>query len=184
MRPTPTNTPTPITATLNAATDSYVQQDTATTNYGAAANLDVRSRSVQNRRAFAQFSLSSIPAASTITSATLKLYMYTAPSASRTIEARTVSANWTESGITWSNQPAAAAAATTSTATGTTANVWLQWDVTSDVAAFLNGTKTNYGWRLGDLTEDSSTARLSQFNSKENANTSILRPQLVVTYNP
>lgn len=173
------------TCTLSAAdADSYVNEASAGSNFGTATTLDVRSSSAGDRRVFVQFSLTtcSIPANSLITAANLKLRMYAAPTASRTYEAHRVSASWTETGITWTNQPAVAASATSSVVTGTTSNVTLTWAVTADVQAYVDGTANN-GWRIKDLTENSSTARTGQFRSAEYG-TASQRPILEITYYP
>lgn len=174
------------TCTLTAAdADSYVNQASAASNFGTATTLDVRSASSSaNRRTLVQFLLSScsIPANALVTSATLKLFMYTAPTASRTYEAHRVTGAWTETGVTWTNQPTTAASATATASTGTTANVTLSWNVTSDVQTFVDGT-SNLGWRIKDQTESSATARLGQFRSAEYG-TAVQRPALDITYYP
>ena len=174
------------TCTLNAApNDSYVSQASAASNFGTATTMSVRSSLAANMRSFVQFSLGScsIPANALVTDAELKLFMSTAPTLSRTYEARQVTASWAEGTITWTNQPAVAASATASSATGTTASVTLRWNVTSDVQAFLDGTASNFGWRIKDQTEDSSTARTGQFRSAEYT-TATQRPALDISYYP
>jgi len=176
----------PTTCTLSAAdTDSYVSETGLFTNFGTAANLDVRSALVSNKRALAQFGLApcSIPANSLVTAASLELYMFAAPTISRTYDAHGVTASWTESGVTWINQPAVGASATATVATGTTSNVVLTWNVTPDVQAFVDGTTVNNGWRIGDRAEGSLTSREAQFRSAEYA-TASQRPTLTITYYP
>lgn len=174
----------PTTCTLSAATaDSYVNQAAVNANFGTATTLDVRSFSA-NRRTFVRFDLApcSIPASSLITAASLRLFLYSAPAASRTYEARRVMGSWTETGITWSNQPSASSTVTSSVATGTTSNVTLAWTVTADVQAFVDGT-SNFGWRVSDQTEGSSPARLGRFRSDEYG-TASQRPVLDIAYYP
>ncbi len=175
----------PTTCTLNAANnDSYADQLNPGSNLGSSTTLDVRSFSgSRNKRTFVQFSLAScsIPANSLITGASLSLFMYTAPTATRNYEARRVSASWTEGVITWTNQPAVASP-TSTIATGTTSNVTLTWPVTADVQAFVDGTANN-GWRIGDQTESSTTSRQGQFRSAEHG-TASQRPVLAITYYP
>jgi hypothetical protein len=174
------------TCSLNAATnDSYVSQATPASNFGTATALNVRSSTAANMRAFVQFDLAScsIPANALVTSASLKLFMNSAPTASRTYDAHRVTATWAEGTISWTNQPAVAAWASSSVATGTTSSVTLTWNLTSDAQSFLDGTTSNFGWRIKDQTEDSATARTAQFRSAEYT-TAGQRPTLDISYYP
>jgi hypothetical protein len=175
----------PSTCTLNSAdADSYVSELLPILNFGNDPNLDVRSMVLDNKRTFVRFAITgcAIPANALVTSASLNLFMFTAPGTSATLEARRVTASWTETGITWTNQPAVAATATSSTATGTTPNVTLSWNVTADVQAFVDGTSNN-GWRIHDQTESSLTTREAQFRSAE-FGTASQQPILSITYFP
>jgi hypothetical protein len=161
---TANNAVTLTTVTLTAVADTYADQGAATTNFGTATTLNVRSANASNRRSFVRFDLSAIPT--------------TAPTASRSYEADKVSATWTETALTWNVQPAAAAA-TATVASGTTSNVVLSWNVKTDAAAFVTTPASNFGWRVKDVTENSATARLGIFNAREAASG---RPTLVVVY--
>lgn len=175
----------PSTCTLNSASaDSYVYELLPLVNFGNDANLDVQSMLSGNKRTFVRFDLAgcSIPANSLIVSASLDLFMFTAPVASRTYEARRVAAAWTETGVTWLNQPAVAGSATSSVMTGTTPNVTLSWNVTADVQAFVDGTANN-GWRVHDQAESSALARQAQFRSAEFA-TASQQPILSISFFP
>jgi hypothetical protein len=172
-----------ITVTLSSVIDSYVDQDLPTNNYGTVTTMQVRSYNVgpNNRRSFVQFDVSSIPAVAIINTATMRLYLDTAPAASRSYDAHRVTASWVETTINWSNQPATVAGATSTQATGTASGVWLSWDVKSDVAAFVLGTYSNFGWRIKDQVEDSGTNYQSYFRTREYTGATY-DPQLVVTY--
>ncbi len=175
----------PTTCTLTAANaDSWVNEASTGTNYGTATNLDVRSSFLGDRRTLVRFDLSpcGMPANALVTAASLRLYLYSAPSQSRTYVAHRVTSAWTESGVTWSSQPTVAASATAATTTGTTSNVTVSWTVTTDIQAFVDGT-TNLGWRIWDQAENSTVARLGQFRSAEHG-TAAQRPVLAVTYYP
>jgi hypothetical protein len=168
----------------NASIDSYVDQDSWNANYGTWADLSVRSRSgSDNRRTLVQFDLAScaIPATATITTAKLSLYLTTAPASSRTYELRRITASWSESTVTWSNQPAAAGATSTQT-TGTSADVRREWEAAADVQLYAGGT-TNYGWLLEDESEGSFSSPEARFASSENG-TSGRRPKLTISYYP
>jgi hypothetical protein len=176
---------TPSTCTLSAAdNDSWINQSSVNQNNGTATTLNVRSSALANQRTLVQFSLAScsIPANALITAANLKLFVSTAPTATRNYEAHRVTASWSESTVTWTNQPAVTVAATATVATGTTSNVTLTWDVTADVQAWNDGT-ANYGWRVNDQTESSATARTGTFRSAEYG-TASQRPILDLSYYP
>jgi hypothetical protein len=176
---------TPTTCTLDAAAaDSYVSETELLANFGTATTLEVRALLLGNRRTFVRFDLGgcSISSGARVTSATLGLYMTSAPSAGRTQEARRVTAVWTEGGITWASQPLVALTPTATTTTGTTSGVRLTWEVTSDVQAFVDGT-TNHGWRVADTGEGSVAERRAVFSSAENGAASE-RPTLTISYFP
>ena len=148
----PTSVPT-TTCSLGAEADSYVSNAVLQTgtNFGGATELHV-SAGATDKRSFVRFDLGCIPSTAEVKSATLRLVLATAPTANRTYAAHQVSASWAEGSITWSNQPAIGASSGT-VATGTTNGVTLQWTVTSEVQAFVNGSATNNGWRIADTDE-------------------------------
>jgi hypothetical protein len=180
------------TCTVTPSADSHVEEDD-NSNFGSATALHVQSYETtilvlttgRNRRGFVKFDLSScsIPATAAVKTATLRVFLSSAPTLGRTWNIRRVTGSWTEGAITWSNQPATAVTNSATVTTGTISNVTLQANVLADVAAFVSGSQTNNGWRLNDSVENSSTQRNGQFSSREHATTS-QRPTLVVTYYP
>lgn len=179
------------TCTLSAsAADTYADQGSAGSNFGTATTLHVRSAVTllllqNNARSFVRFDLSScsIPTSARVLTAKMKLFLSTAPSASRTYQVHRLTQSWGETTLDWNNQPTAAGTATASAATGTTNNVTTEWDVLADVSGFVAGTTTNEGWRIRDSAEGSGTAREGRFSSREHATVS-QRPNLVITYYP
>jgi hypothetical protein len=192
-----TLTATPSTST--AETDAFGNQQTANGTNGTATTMDVQSSNGANRRVYIRFDLTrcrtAIPATATVTSAVLRLFVSAVPAVCRTEDAFRVTASWAEGTITWNNQPfgttvnnpptAQRTSAITiggapcqNTATGTYVN---GWDVTADLAAFVAGTATNYGWMIRDDAENSATARLARFSTRE-ANVLAQSPQLIITY--
>gem|GEM_PF-2448643 len=158
--------PGPYLATPPVA-DTWVNEASATTNYGTATTMSVQTRSGQNRRVLVQFDVSAIPSGTTVSNATLYLYMSTAPVQSRTYAAHRITSTWTETGVNWNNQPTFNSTATATTATGTVGGVWLSWNVTSDVQAWVNGTAANYGILVKDNAENSGTKYTGTFATKE-----------------
>lgn len=171
------------TCSVDAAADTYASSLLAPSNFGGETTLRVRSDLLDNRRSFVRFDIGSCSGISSaeIKSATLRLRLSVAPPTSRTYAAHRITAAWTETGLTWNNQPAVGASPTSSAATGTTSNVTLAWDVTADVAAFVAGTATNNGWRVNDQTESALAAAEGTFSSREAASG---RPELEIVYHP
>ena len=168
-----------------SSADSYVRQDAAGTNYGDVVLMDVGSMkdggTSKNRRSFVKFDVSSIPASSTVNSASLTLCATAVPGVTRTYEAHAVSADWIEMIITWTNQPSVAASATDTETTPASVGCMI-WDVAADVQAWVDGT-SNYGWRVVDSAESAPGDYLSQFRTHENSVVAE-RPTLEVAYTP
>jgi hypothetical protein len=178
--------------TVTSMGDTYADQATlsAGSNFGGATTMSVESSATlalapTNKRSFVTFDLSScsIPSTAQVLSAALNLYLATAPSASRTYHATRVTASWSETTLTWNNQPGVAGSVTASVATGTTSGVTLSWTVLSDVQAFVGGSATNNGWRISDQSESSTTTRRGTFATREIGATN-QRPSLTITYYP
>lgn len=173
------------TCTLTAATaDTYVDEASPDSAFGSATTLEVRS-GPSDRRTFVRFDLAgcSIPQGAWVSSAALELHLSTAPSESRSYEAHRITAAWDEATTTWSNQAAVAASATSTASTGTVSGGTVEWPVTADVRSFLDGSATDYGWRLRDGDETAPLDIGSIFGSREHT-TASQRPVLTVAYYP
>ena len=192
-----TLTATPSTTTV--VSDAVVKQGSATSNFGTATTLVVSSFGTANQRVYLRFDLSqcnpAIPTTAIVRAATLRLYASALPSVCRTLDVFDVLAAWTETGITWNNQPfgttlnnPASATASDTFAVGAAtgcqnlaAGYVVGATVTADVAAWVAGPATNHGWMLRDDVEGSATARTTTFSAK-NLGTLAQAPQLIVTY--
>lgn len=187
-------------ATTTAVADASVRQGTAAINYGTSTTNDVASAAAANRRLYVRFDLTvcspAIPATATVRLATLRVYASAVSAACRTIDLFRVTASWSETTITWNNQPfgtalnnPASGTASDTVTVGTPAGCQNQGagaylvgaNPTSDVAAFVAGSSTNFGWMLRDDTEGSSTTRTETLSAK-NLGTLAQAPQLVITY--
>jgi len=169
------------TITLYPIKDAYVDQDKPNKNYGSKHELHVQSFKLiksKNKRTFIQFDLSSIPKNARILSAKLRLYLYDPPISSRTYEIYRVCESWEENKINWNNQPSVAENPTSTTTIPTTKG-WVEWDVTSDVQAMVNGSVDNYGWMIKDKNEDSLIKQESKFYSRERPSK---KPELIIMY--
>ncbi len=98
----------------------------------------------------------------------LRLYLSSRPPQCRTLDIFRVGASWTESGITWNNQPFGTASNNPSSSSKTgsfdvgtkggcenrTSGYVSGAIVTDDVSSFVAGTASNRGWMLRDDSED------------------------------
>ena len=166
--------PTCTSATATADADSWVAQNTPAATNGASPSLAVRSKQSANQRALVHFALPAVPAGCTVTEAVLRLNATSATNG-RTLQAVALAAPWTESTVTWSNQPSTTGtAATTASGSG-----WRQWTVTAQVKAMYTG--ANQGFLIRDASEGTGNAAQS-FGSRESGGATA--PQLVVTFGP
>jgi hypothetical protein len=175
----------PVTCTLTASADSYVSNALlqGNSNFGTSTSLQVNQSDPQ--RTLVRFDLTAcspaIPSDALLQSATVRLTVGALFLATRTYDLRSTTGSWTETGVTYNNQPTVAGSVTASTTvtSGTGANTVIQWTATSDVQSFVTGAATDLGWRLNDSAEGGVLGSTIQFKSREAASG---RPQLVVTY--
>ncbi len=181
-----------------AGADSKVQQASPTTNY-AANLLNVDFGSAANNRTYISFDLTqcrpAIPATAQVGSAVLRLFATAIPTGCFTEDIFRVTSSWSESTLTWNNQPfgttvnnPAQGSRTSSMSIGTTcgannaASAYMTgWNVTTDVQAFVAGTATNLGWMIRMDTENATPARSSTFSNRE-TNNAQRTPQLIVDF--
>jgi hypothetical protein len=160
--------------TLTPTADTYVRDGTTSAqNFGTAGVLAVKANPQVglNRHIFLKFDLSGVTSAS---SATLRLFgNFTASSGTSPV---TVHAedndSWTETGLTWDNQPAAGSTVVT-VPVGLSAKYW-EWDLTSFVQNQIATGQNNMSL---ELQNDSTTSDPANFNSREASSN---KPQLVV----
>jgi hypothetical protein len=187
-------------ATTAAVVDANARQGSATSNFGALTTMNVSSASGANQRVYVKFDLTTcspaIPATAVVRLATLRLYMTAVPAACRVYDLFPATSTWGELTLTWNNQPFGTSinnpptgSRTGTFSAGTPAGCQNQstgvyvtgGTVTTDVASFVAGSVTNFGWMIRDDTEGSATTRTATFAAKE-LGTVAQEPQLVVTY--
>jgi hypothetical protein len=156
------------TVQLNPTNDAFTQNTLPTTNFGNNVNLSVINVSGIISQSYLQFDLSGY---SNIESAYLCLYESYGPG-SYLISVYSTTTNWTESTLTWNNQPALTGASVS--LPSNTANPY-SFDVTSFAQAAAGGSLS-----LGIKGATSST---TTFRSSENSLTTAT-PCLLVTCTP
>lgn len=149
------------TVNLYASGDTHVDGSLPNSNFGGLNYLEVDSNNPE--RTYIYFDLSSLSGKS-IVSAKLHLYMYDAPTANRFYEVYRVGSSWTEMGLKWNNQPDIWYASSGAD-TGTKNNVWLNWSITPEVQAIVNGFYPNNGWMIKD--SDETESKDAFFRSRE-----------------
>ena len=168
--------------TFTSTSDSYVNEKKSTTNYGTDASMIVESRNANDKRAFVQFDVSSIPGTATVSTATLTLCT-TAVTGGRTYNVHRVTSSWTQTGVTWVAQPTVAASATDSLVTPSTAGC-MTWTVTADVQAWVDGSAVNNGLRVSDSVESvgGPGAGANDYRTLEDTAVPAEQPKLDVSY--
>jgi len=176
--------------------DSMISALNPDWNTGDAGVLRVGVTSDDRLRTLVQFDLSSI-SGSTVSSAILKLYYFLSGEtpAGRWLIAYRVTHSWTETGpgVTWNKYDGTNPWATAGgdyTTTGyviavvpSSAGVWMTWDVTDIVKAWVEDGQPNYGFLIKDSTETGPPYGLCWFRSRDWFEAA-LRPKLEVTYTP
>jgi hypothetical protein len=167
-----------------AVVDTYVDQNAATTGFGAAATLDVlpSTDAPKEKWAFVKFDLSScgVPATGGADSATISLHLSNAPKNSLTYDLTRVTSTWAST-LTWNQAQALtyAGSPTASVATGNAAGVQLSFPVTVDVDSFIKG-GSNFGWRISSTSTGQNAAQdIGSFASTDSG-TNV--PTLTINY--
>lgn len=177
LTPTPTATNTPVreTRTLTAVADAQVQETAADTNFGAATTMLAGNEyGTALYRAYIQFDTAVIPTGATVISATVHISQTNAFGDSATYQMDLYRADgfWSETSLTWNNQP-------DRTATGQpliidTTFGWRTWEATALAQGWLDG--NNFGLALSGVDEAEEYAR--EFGTREGGSAA----ELVITY--
>jgi N-acetylneuraminic acid mutarotase len=127
--------------------DTFVSSAYAKTNFGSVGTMNVGAGST----GYVQFNLSGIPTGATVTKATLRLYVDLVIS-NGTFDVYQVNKSWSESALTYNNQPLPLGASATGghpiSITSSSFNQFLLIDVSSLVQGWVGGTIPNYGVAL------------------------------------
>lgn len=164
-----------VPVTLTSVADTWLDENSASNNFGTDAILKVRSQEPgDNFRALVGFTLPAAPEGCVVQSAALSLYAASATEG-RTIEVLRVTADWSEQSVMWSNQPGTAGPpSVTASGHGT-----LTWDVGALVREMYSSGQL-YGFLVRDSSEGGGGFEQS-FHGKEKDEQP---PTLVVTYAP
>jgi hypothetical protein len=179
----------PITLTIQPSTiDNYLDENIQNNNYGTATYVRVG----HQFRGIFKFDFSSLPAGSTINTATLNLYYYANEDdpVGRTYWAyRLIQRNWTETGSNWGHYATSTHWASNGgdyTATdGASLAVpagfgWMQWNVLAQVQFAQSYTDKVAHFIVKD--GDEGSGKHANFYSREYTTDTSLCPKLILTY--
>ena len=157
--------------------DAYVYECNPNSNFGSSSYLHVNPESGQLYRSYLKFDISSIMQhdPDEITKAELKLLYVYKRDIIRTLRVHRVTGSWSETGITWNNQPSWSSSYVSKNVPSS-GNVWWTIDVTS--ISVLNDT---ISFVVKDATEDSTEGTMYYFYSKDYSNSNY-HPKLYVEY--
>lgn len=164
---------------LSPAADSYVDNENGTSVNGQDLFLISRFNNKTDRRAqpFLKFDLSLIPPGSTISEATLKLYLKDMTGKkSIQVEAFRATGDWDEQTLSWNTKPTGPGLGKTATVSDNKGNKNI--DLTSFVTDWLAGSYPNFGLFLDYSGKDTYSI---VFNSREAPKN---QPYLIVYYTP
>jgi hypothetical protein len=151
-------------AQITPSQDTYISSAAPKTNYGAAGLLNVNGISATT---YIQFNLASIPPGSTVTQATLKLYVNAVTTAG-SFNVDYVSGEWTEGSITYDDNPVLGGTIITDVPVSTAdKNQYILVNITPAVQGWLEGSQVNNGIALVANSKFDAS-----FDSKESTTTS------------
>ncbi|WP_075018058.1 DNRLRE domain-containing protein [Actinacidiphila rubida] len=177
-----------VAPTPSQAANVMISSDGPSSNYDTSWRLSVGTTSTGASRALIKFPLPTVPANTTISSASLNLYYdqtHTTAANNVPLEAHAAGAAWDPTTATWNSANAITGALSgTATKAANTQDVWNSFPVTSTVQGWLNGTSPNYGFVVKAANESTLNQGGPRYEGSlyayggETAN----YPQLVLTY--
>jgi len=147
--------------------DVCIGEDIPNENIGYSQLLRLRTLLGWRRYDLIKFNISSIPSEVDIYSAIFKLYYFEyndGNPSGHNVSVYRVTEDWDELIVTWNTQPNHTAMSTNySIVPGSFG--WMEWNLTDDVQDFIDGSVSNYGWKLID--NHPSEQSIYNFHSKE-----------------
>jgi hypothetical protein len=133
-----------------------------------------------------QFNFSQIPTGATVVSATLSLWHSTLVAHSTSNQNEELLAKvtqaWTESTVTWNNQPTFSSTDTIHIGTTNIGDDKPNINITSFVQDWVNNPSANYGMCMHLVDEPGALGRFQSYASSDDADSTV-RPKLVVVWN-
>jgi hypothetical protein len=163
--------------------DAQVVEGDPDTNYGNNTYLYVGYYTLNKLRyrTYLYFDVNSfLPADAVVTTAYLKLHQYGfMVTGSLSIGLYQVTEDWTESAITWNNQPGSSSDAESTNSVYSITDAWISWYIKDLLKGWIDGSITNYGILLKPVNEPATNMAL--FDSSDYS-IAAYHPQLIIGY--
>jgi len=169
-------------------TDTWLNSDYPTTNYGSDTNGHLQYNTAD--RQLHRFDVSSIPAGSTVNSATIYFYAYNVTGGTPGVSCYRVLTHWDEMQATWNNRLTGTAWGAAGLQSGVDYNAtaigaatvsapgWVSYSITSTVQGWVNGSYVNEGVVYRETSAGHCYTYMSEYATASS------RPKLDVTYTP
>ena len=148
----PPSGPQTYSTTLESETSVFIDQSQPTKNYNSGTNryyLYVAQDEFEYKQvSFVEFDLSSLPDDADVLDAEIRLYLPAAPTSSVTTKMYPIRQSWAETSVTWNTKPSYKDFSKTQGLIDTiiiSTSGWKEWDATTVVEDWLDGSRTNYG---------------------------------------
>lgn len=170
--------------TFTATEDSRVVYQSPDTNFGSETFFALqgwKGPPAEKQRSFVKFDISSIPMGVTVNDVDFQVYYWSdaaADSGGRNTLARRITGPWSESTITWNNQPGATDTDEVPFKIPATYG-WMNYDADAIVQSWVTGSEENYGFLTRFPTERSPGNYAPRFRSWEYTTD---RPKLTVNW--
>ena len=160
--------------------DDYINSFNSDSNYGTQEFLCVWSGGPQKDRTLILWNLSSVSSISTITNANLSLYMRFLNKPNKIYDAYNTSIGWTETGVTWNNQPSTSILQS-QTNIGSTEGTRIYWNI---LPAVISSVGQTMSIMIKDDTEGDGDTVANGMCSKDFSAFcgASITPQLVISY--
>lgn len=169
--------------------DAFVRKAEPNSNFGAGEDLrlGIYRNTDDEHRVLIQFDLREIPLGSVVDSAALSLHHFTEENGYYylTLDAHRVTEDWSETEVTWNNQPSFDPIAESSNFFDRyhPSPDWHEWDLANLAQSWIDGVYSNYGVSI-NVGQPSQGYSLKLAHSSDYLGDPSLRPKLLVDYVP
>jgi hypothetical protein len=163
--------------------DTYIDETGSGNNYGTSTEMrvDVRNNG-RNQRGMIEWNISAIPTGMSITSAVMSLYLNASTGNAIDITAARLTSAWNETNVTWATKPGYDTTVYATVSVGTV-GLFYDWNITTLVKQWYNGTYPNYGMYMKAPTENLTGNSQAKRFATSDYTAAAYRPRINITFN-